>query len=97
MDLVQSLTQALPKLVSATLSDPSGGDISRVTIRPLVLKGKRGFQFESRRGPQALHRNLDERAALDEFISLLRTFRQAHIATEDRDLHYVDGRLTEHT
>ncbi len=95
MDLAGSLARALSRLVSATLSDPSGGDLRRVTIRPLALKGRRVFQFESQRGAQALHRNLDERAALDELVLLLKTFRQAHFATEDRDLHYVAGRLSE--
>jgi SAM-dependent methyltransferase len=95
MNLAPVVLRALPRLVSATLSDPRGGDVSRVLVRPVLLKGKRRYQFESRRGTKALHRNLDEPEAVGEIVSLLRTFRQGMIATEDADFHIVEGRVSE--
>jgi SAM-dependent methyltransferase len=95
MNLTPVVERALPRLVSATLSDPRGGDVSRVLVRPVLLKGRRRYQFESRRGAQALHRNLDLPEAVREIVSLLRTFRQGAIATEDADLHIVEGRVSE--
>lgn len=94
MDLGRLISDALPGLVSATLSDPRGGDVLRVLVRPVLLKGKRRFQFESRRGSKAFHRNLDAREAAREIAALLATFRQAAIATEEADIHVVDGRAT---
>ena len=46
MNLARVLAEALPKLVSATLSDPSRGDVDRVRLRPVVLNGVRCDQFE---------------------------------------------------
>jgi len=94
MDLKSALAAALPRLVSATLSDPAGGDVARVLVRPLLLRGARCYQFESHRGTKALHRNLDEAKALAELLALLKTFRQAAIATEDADLRIVKGRAS---
>jgi len=88
------LERLLPRLVSAALSDPRGGDVSRVDVRPILLRGARRYQFESRRGTKALHRNLDEREAIGELKALLATFRQATIATEDADIRIVKGRVS---
>ncbi|HXX95165.1 MAG TPA: SAM-dependent methyltransferase [Planctomycetota bacterium] len=95
MNLVSLVERALPRLVSATLSDPLKGDVSRVRIRPVVLRGQRRYQFESLRGARALHRNLDESGAARELVALLGTFRQGVIATEDADIHVVEGRVSE--
>ena len=92
-DLAAVVAEALPTLVSATLSDPRGGDVRRVLVRPIVLKGRRLYQFESRRGAKAFHRNFDEGDAARELVALLGTFRQATIATEGADLQIVEGRL----
>jgi SAM-dependent methyltransferase len=95
MDLSRRVAEALPRLVSATLSDPKDGDVSRVLVRPVLIQGKRRYQFESRCGAKALHRNLDEREAALEIVMLLRTFQQGTIATEDADLRVVKGRVSE--
>ena len=88
------LERVLPRLVSAVLSDPRGGDVSRVDVRPILLRGARRYQFESRRGTKALHRNLDEREAIGELKALLATFRQATISTEDADIRIMKGRVS---
>ena len=90
-----NLDTLLPKLVSATLSDPRGGDIQSVRIRPVEVKGGRRYQFESRRGAKAFHKNLEAGAAAKEVDALLRVFRQGLFKTEDADLQVVDGRLHE--
>jgi len=94
MNLARLAAEAIPKLVSATLSDPKGGDVARVKIRPVVLKGKRCYQFESHRGPKADHRNLDEAEAAEELRALLKGFRQAVLATEDADIRVANGKVT---
>jgi SAM-dependent methyltransferase len=94
MDLARLAAEVLPNLVSATLSDPRGGALSRVRIRPVLLRGKRRYQFESHRGPKALHRNLDLPEAQAELRSLLGTFRQAVIATEEADIRVAHGKVT---
>jgi SAM-dependent methyltransferase len=94
MDLVRLAREALPKLVSATLSDPRGGELTRVRVRPVLLRGKRRYQFESHRGPKAHHRNLDLPEAALELGALLGTFRQASIATEDADIRVANGKVS---
>jgi SAM-dependent methyltransferase len=83
----------LPKLVSAILSDPRGGDVESVRVRPVEVRGARAYQFESRRGPKAFHKNLDAASAAREVDALLRVFRQGLFKTEDADVQVVDGRL----
>jgi SAM-dependent methyltransferase len=94
MDLARLAVEALPKLVSATLSEPRSGEVSRIRIRPVLLRGKRRYQFESHRGTKALHRNLDETDAQAELRSLLKIFRQALIATEEADIRIAHGTVT---
>ncbi len=83
----------LSTLVAATLSDPRGGDIQSVRIRPVEVKGGRRYQFESRRGAKAFHKNLEAGPAAKEVDALLRVFRQGLFKTEDADVQVVDGRL----
>jgi SAM-dependent methyltransferase len=87
--------EILPKLVSAGFSDPRLGDVKSVRVRPVDVRGGRRYQFESRRGAQAFHENLEADAAARRFETLLKTFRQAVVKTTDADLQVVDGRLRE--
>jgi SAM-dependent methyltransferase len=93
MNLARVLAEALPKLVSATLSDPSRGDVDRVRLRPVVLKGVRCYQFEELKGPKAFHRNLGEAAALEALVERLSVFRRGVFKTEDADLQVEHGRV----
>jgi SAM-dependent methyltransferase len=94
MDLDRLVRGALGKLVLATLSDPESGEIRRILVRPLTLGGARRYQFESRRGPKAFHRNLGEEEAARELSGLLGRFRQTLIQTEDSDIRIAHGRAT---
>ena len=93
MNVEAAVRESLPKLVSLTLSDPKSGEIKRVVVRPVEVKGARSYQFESRQGAKALHRNLDGAEAERELVALMKTFRQAHIATIDRDIHIIAGKV----
>lgn len=86
------LDALLPKLVSATLSDPREGDVRRVRVRPVTVKGRRHYQFEETRGAKAFHRNLEAEAAAGELRGLLKVFRQGRFKCEDADVELVDGR-----
>lgn len=86
------LEALLPKLVSATLSDPRGGDVRRVRVRPVTVKGRRHYQFEETRGAKAFHRNLEMEAAAEELLALLKVFRKGLLKCEDADVELVDGR-----
>src|SRR6185295_2377660 len=94
MNLTRVLTEALPKLVSATLSDPSRGDVDRIRVRPVQIKGSRRYQFEELKGPKAYHRNVGEAAAVQELVERLSVFRRGVFKTEDADLQVERGRLT---
>jgi len=93
MNLTRTLTEALPKLVSATLSDPSRGNVDRIRVRPVLLKGRRQYQFEELKGPKAFHRNLSEDAAVHELVERLAVFRRGVFKTEDADLQVERGRI----
>jgi len=93
VNLANVLRETLPKLVSATLTDPTRGDVDRVRVRPVLLKGRRCYQFEELKGPQAFHRNLGEAAAVDALLERLSVFRRGVFKTEDADLQVERGRV----
>ena len=60
-EIVTELIAALPGLSKAVFSQPSGIlPESRVSIRPIIIKGQRMYQIERFRGAQAFHENVDE-------------------------------------
>ena len=76
-------------LVSATLSEarsrePDG--VRKVTVRPVLLRKKRLYQFEYQYGQKVQHRNL-ERAEAKALIQTLlaETFRQGYFYTAEGD------------
>lgn len=53
------LEAALPGLLKAVFSQPLDKTAdSRLTVRPVLLRGERVFQVERQRGAQAFHENL---------------------------------------
>ena len=65
-DIVNELSAALGALSRAVFSQPAdGAEYSKVTVRPISLKGRRLFQLECLKGPQAFHRNLEADALAD--------------------------------
>ena len=58
--LTLELEAALPALSKAVFSQPlDPAADSRLSVRPLTLRGERRFQVERQRGAQAFHENLD--------------------------------------
>lgn len=89
--LIQELSAALPRLQKAVLSQPTdGAPYSRVTIRPIQLKGRALFQLEGLRGNKAFHENLDADALLSTCSdSLDGLYRQALIVSGESAAQYV--------
>jgi SAM-dependent methyltransferase len=94
MNLAKVLAEALPTLVTGTLSDPRHGDVDRIRIRPVLLKGARHYQFEELKGPKAFHRNLSEPKAVETLVERLSNFRRGVFKTEGADLQVEGGRVT---
>ena len=72
-------------LLSATLADTrqkAGDGLRRVTVRPILLRGKAVFQFEYQYAQKVLHRNLEaaDAEALTRTL-LTETFRQGRFRT----------------
>ena len=90
-DLKLELAAALPRLQKAVFSQPcEGAEYQKVTLRPVLLKGKALFQMEGFRDNKAFHRNLTEEETLslaDE--AFCGRYRQALIMGTDGAAQYV--------
>ncbi len=80
-------------LVSATLSEATqkAEDAARkITVRPLLLRGQRLYQFEFRYAQKVKHENLTEKEAKGRFLELLGpSFRQGYFSTQSGDFQAV--------
>ena len=88
--LRDDLAAGLGSLVKLVLSQPldKTGD-SKVTIRPLFLRGGRSYQIERFRDNKAYHENLEEEALLRRFEAELDgRYRQALLITEQESAQY---------
>ncbi|MDO3677454.1 class I SAM-dependent methyltransferase [Paenibacillus ehimensis] len=78
-------------LIQATLSQvrrsgPDGGGCTKVTVKPVQLKGALHYQFSSFCGPKVLHENLAPEAAEAKLNTLLaEQFRQGLLQTGEAD------------
>ena len=68
-------------LVQAVWSNPRGGEIQKVKVRPVELKGSLYFQFESFTKTQVFHKNLEADAAVQEMCVLAQQFKQLQMVT----------------
>ena len=68
-------------LVQAVWSNPRGGEIQKVKVRPVELKGSLYFQFESFTKTQVFHKNLEADAAAQEMCVLAQQFKQLQMVT----------------
>lgn len=68
-------------LVQAVWSNPRGGEIQKVKVRPVELKGSLYFQFESFTKTQVFHKNLEADAAAQEMCVLAQRFKQLQMVT----------------
>lgn len=89
--IVDELAAALPRLQKAVFSQPAeGASYSRVTLRPVSLKGRTLFQLEGIRDNKAYHENLDEEALLRSVSDTLDGFyRQVLILSGESAAQYV--------
>ncbi len=97
MNPVRPLLEAGPWLRLTLSRPPKGAPISRVSARPVELKGRPQVQLEYVEGKQARHRNLETGPALDEIDRLLALgFRQAHLATPGESIQVLlpSGKIT---
>lgn len=59
MSILSDLTERLDTLTKAVLSEPVTRIVNtKVTVRPVTLKGKAFFQLEYQHGAQVSHRNV---------------------------------------
>ena len=92
-DFLQLLRQSVRhgSFIHLVLSRPRGGvadsEVSKVSVRPVELKGGSHLQFTETVGAQERHRNLDGDSACAEVESLFgSTFRHGHLYTTACDL-----------
>ena len=89
-NLTAELSAALDTLSKAVFSQPlDKSSDAKLSVRPLLHRGKRIFQVEAQRGAQAFHQNLEG----DELLRLCETewdgrYRQALIVTEEASAQY---------
>lgn len=68
-------------LIQAVWSNPRGGEIQKVKVRPVELKGSLYFQFESFTKTQVFHKNLEADAVAQEMCVLAQQFKQLQMVT----------------
>ena len=89
-NLTNELSAALDTLTKAVFSQPPDTSAdAKISVRPLLHKGKRIFQAETLRGTQVFHRNLEGEALLRLCESEWDGhYRQALIVTEESSAQY---------
>lgn len=90
MSLQSDLAARLDVLNKAVFSAPVEKDTdSRVTVRPVLLKGKPFFQFAARRGAQELHRNVAKGELPDAVEELCGKYRSVVLCTKSETRQYI--------
>ncbi len=89
--LKTDLALALPKLTKAVFSQPTDSAFwTKLSIRPVKLKGRLVFQTEGIRDNKAYHQNLDEQGLLCLFDEELDgRYRQVLLTTGSEASQYV--------
>lgn len=81
------------KLISATLSSPRvASDVSKIAIRPLLIKGLPSYQITENRQQQVFHRNLSKEECLNWLNQRLDEFKQIVLYTSSSDYHILFGK-----
>lgn len=82
--VVSDLSERLDTLTKLVLAEPVARiGHSRVTVRPLTLRGKAFFQLEYQQGQKVAHRNVARGALLETFEQELDgLFRSVTLCTE---------------
>jgi SAM-dependent methyltransferase len=80
-------------LILATMSAPHNiDDLSKVIIRPVLIKGQLSYQATEHRGQQALHQNLTREKCLEWLRQHLSNFKQTFFFTTSADFHLLVGK-----
>ena len=89
--VVSDLSERLDTLTKLVLAEPVARiGHSRVTVRPLKLRGKAFFQLEYQQGQKVAHRNVARGALLETFEQELDgLFRSVTLCTESETRQYV--------
>ena len=89
--VVSDLSERLDTLTKLVLAEPvTRIGHSRVTVRPLTLRGKAFFQLEYQQGQKVAHRNVARGALLETFEQELDgLFRSVTLCTETETRQYV--------
>ena len=89
--VVSDLSERLDTLTKLVLAEPVARiGHSRVTVRPLTLRGKVFFQLEYQQGQKVAHRNVARGALLETFEQELDgLFRSVTLCTETETRQYV--------
>lgn len=59
----------------------------KITVRPIIIKGRPAYQFTSFKGNQTFHRNVSERDILSSLAEAMMHFKQAVIRLEHVEFH----------
>jgi hypothetical protein len=92
VDLLRAIFQK-DELILATLSAPrTPSDISKIVVRPLVIKGKPSYQATENRRQQAFHHNFAKEECLKWLQQRLEEFKQIFLYTKNGDYHILQGK-----
>jgi SAM-dependent methyltransferase len=81
------------ELILATLSAPrSTREISKITLRPLLIKDKLNYQVTENRQQQAFHQNLSKEECFNWLKQRLGGFKQTFLYTTFADYHILLGK-----
>lgn len=81
------------ELILATMSAPRKKEtLSKVMIRPILIKGQHTYQITENRPQQAVHRNLAREECLQWFKQHLADFKQSFLYTTTADYHLLIGK-----
>lgn len=97
--VVSDLSERLDTLTKLVLAEPVARiGHSRVTVRPLTLRGKAFFQLEYQQGQKVAHRNVARGALLETFEQELDgLFRSVTLCTETETRASTSARRTART
>jgi SAM-dependent methyltransferase len=80
-------------LILVTLSESrKGEEISKVVIRPILVKGRISYQLTEHHQKQALHHNLPKEDCLNWLIRHIDHFKQTFVYTTSADYHLLVGK-----
>ena len=73
------------KPLKIVISNPTCGDIKKVSVRPAVIGGKEVWQFESFTKTQVFHENVETQALAETVIKKMDVFRQLDAFCSERE------------